>query len=298
MSITSFIVKRMFARGDKKRDKGLVPPESISTISDIHYGSHQKWQLLDLHFPNTRENKFPTIINIHGGAWVYGDKKIYAPYCMNLAEAGFAVINASYRLAPDHHFPCQIEDVALIVQWVIDHAEEYHLDLDNLFVIGDSVGAHLASMYCCICLNPSYAKQFPILEQYKKIVPKALVLNCGLYEMASEINRKESFLPKLLKDLLGRKVEERDLQQLSPILYLTKDFPTCYVMTGNQDFLREQSYLFKEACLEQGISLRLREYGTENEPQGHVFHLDLRNPVGNQCRQEEIHFIRTHLTIK
>ena len=69
---------------------------------------------------------------------------------MNLAEAGFTVINASYRLAPNHHFHAQIEDVALIVQWVIDHAEEYHLDLDNLFMIGDSVGAHLASMYCCI----------------------------------------------------------------------------------------------------------------------------------------------------
>lgn len=116
--------------------------------------------------------------------------------------------------------------------------------------------------------------------------------------MASEINKQDSFLPKLLKDLLGRKVEERDLQQLNPIFYQTNDFPPCYVMTGNQDFLREQSYLLKEACLEQGISLRLREYGTENEPQGHVFHLDLRNPVGNQCRQEEIHFFRTQLTIK
>lgn len=79
-------------------------------------------------------------------------------------------------------------------------------------MIGDSVGAHLTTMYCCICLNPSYANQFPILEQYKKIVPKALVLNCGLYEMASEIIKKDSFLPKLLKDFLGRKVEEGDLQ--------------------------------------------------------------------------------------
>lgn len=76
MPVTSFIVKRMFTRGDKKRDKDIVLPESISTISDIHYGSHKKWQLLDLHFPNHRENKFPIIINIHGGAWVYGDKKI------------------------------------------------------------------------------------------------------------------------------------------------------------------------------------------------------------------------------
>lgn len=51
MSVTSFIVKMMFTRGDRKRDKDLVPPESISTISDIHYGSDKKWQLLDIHHP-------------------------------------------------------------------------------------------------------------------------------------------------------------------------------------------------------------------------------------------------------
>ena len=296
MSITSFIVKRMFARGDKKRDKDLVLPECISTISDITYGPDKKWQCLDVHQPKNRRQKLPTIINIHGGAWVYGDKKIYAPYCMNLAEAGFAVINASYRLATNHHFPAQIEDVALIVQWVLDHAEDYQLDLDNLFMIGDSVGAQLATMYCCICLNPSYRKEFPVLAKYKKIRPKAMVLNCGLYEMASAMSKKDSFLPKLLKDLLGRKAQEQDLQQLSPLFHLTKDFPPCYVMTGNQDFLREQSYLLRDVFLDLGVSFQFRDYGTECEPQSHVFHLDLRNPVGNQCRQEEIAFLRSYVS--
>lgn len=296
MSLTGYIVKRMFAVGDKKRDKDIVLPNTVSTTSDVSYGSHQKWQILDLHRPKNSKNKLPIIINIHGGAWVYGDKKIYAPYCMTLAEAGFAVINASYRLAPKHRFPCQIEDVVLIVQWVLDNAEEYHLNLDNLFIIGDSVGAQLASMYSCICLNPSYAKQFPILEKCKKIVPKAMVLNCGLYEMASEMSKKDSFLPKLLKDLLGRKVTTQDVQQLSPIFYIPKDFPPSYIMTSNKDFLREQSYLLKEVFLDKDVSFKLKDYGTECEPQSHVFHLDLRNPVGNQCRQEEITFLRSYIS--
>ena len=213
---------------------------------------------------------------------------------MNLAEAGFAVINASYRLAPNHHFPAQLEDVALIVQWGLGHTEEYHLDLDNLFMIGDSVGTQLAAMYCCICLNPSYRKGFPILEKYKKIMPKAMVLNCGLYEMASEMSKKDSFLPKLLKDLLGRKAQEQDLQQLSPLFHLSKDFPPCYVMTGNQDFLSEQSYLLRDVFLDLGVPFQFREYGTKCEPQSHVFHLDLRNPVGKNVDKKKSVSLKTN----
>lgn len=118
-----------------------------------------------------------------------------------------------------------------------------------------------------------------------------------MYEMASEMSKKDSFLPKLLKDLLGRKVTTQDVQQLSPIFYIPKDFPPSYIMTSNQDFLREQSYLLKEAFLDKGVSFKLKDYGTECEPQSHVFHLDLRNPVGNQCRQEEISFLKDQFTI-
>ena len=42
---------------------------------------------------------------------------------------GFAVVNASYRLAPKHTFPAPLEDVGAMVEWVVDHAEEYGLDV-------------------------------------------------------------------------------------------------------------------------------------------------------------------------
>ena len=54
-------------------------------------------------------------------------------------------------------FPAPLEDVGAMVEWVVDHAEEYGLDLSNLFFVGDSAGAHLATAYTAVQLNEAYA---------------------------------------------------------------------------------------------------------------------------------------------
>ena len=105
MSLTSHIVRTLFTIGDLKRDLGWVPPTDVEAIENVSYGSCDKWHLLDLYRPKDTEGKLPVLLNIHGGAWVYADKKVYAPYCMYLATQGFAVVNASYRLAPKHTVP-------------------------------------------------------------------------------------------------------------------------------------------------------------------------------------------------
>ena len=116
MSLTSHIVRTLFTIGDLKRDLGWVPPTDVEAIENVSYGSCDKWHLLDLYRPKDAEGKLPVLLNIHGGAWVYGDKKVYAPYCMYLATQGFAVVNASYRLAPKHTFPAPLEDVGAMVE--------------------------------------------------------------------------------------------------------------------------------------------------------------------------------------
>ena len=63
-----------------------------------------KWQKLDVYRQKDATGKLPVIVSVHGGGWVYGDKERYQFYCMDLAERGFAVVNFSYRLAPEYKF--------------------------------------------------------------------------------------------------------------------------------------------------------------------------------------------------
>lgn len=100
MSIASHIVRTLFTIGDLKRDIGWKKPGNVDSVENLSYGQEDKWHLLDVYRPRKASGPLPVIINILEAAGICGDKKVYAPYCMYLASRGFAVVNASYRLAP------------------------------------------------------------------------------------------------------------------------------------------------------------------------------------------------------
>ena len=292
MSITSHIVRMLFTIGDLKRDLGWVPPTDVEAIENVSYGSCDKWHLLDLYRPKDTEGKLPVLLNIHGGAWVYGDKKVYAPYCMYLATQGFAVVNASYRLAPKHTFPAPLEDVGTMVEWVVDHAEDYGLDLSNLFFVGDSAGAHLATAYTAVQLNEAYANSFPGIKVDARFVPKGLLLNCGVFDMEVEWKKQGRALTPFLTDLLGEKPTIEAVKQMSPAQYITSGFPPVHLTTSNGDFLRKHSYRLKEVLEKKGVEVAFKEYGEKKKPQGHVFHLNLKNKVGQECNADQLEFVK------
>ena len=292
MSITSHIVRTLFTIGDLKRDLGCVPPTNVEAVENVSYGSCDKWHLLDLYRPKDAEGKLPVLLNIHGGAWVYGDKKVYAPYCMYLATQGFAVVNASYRLAPKHTFPAPLEDVGAMVEWVVDHAEEYGLDVSNLFFVGDSAGAHLATAYTAIQLNEAYAKSFPGIKVDERFIPKGLLLNCGVFDIEVEWKKQGRALTPFLTDLLGEKPTVESVKQMSPAQFITSDFPSVHLTTSNGDFLRKHSYRLKEVLEKKSVEVVFKEYGEKKKPQGHVFHLNLKNKVGQECNADQLEFVK------
>ncbi len=292
MSLTSHIVRTLFTIGDLKRDLGWVPPTNVEAVENVSYGSCDKWHLLDLYRPKDAEGKLPVLLNIHGGAWVYGDKKVYAPYCMYLATQGFAVVNASYRLAPKHTFPAPLEDVGAMVEWVVDHAEEYGLDVSNLFFVGDSAGAHLATAYTAIQLNEAYAKSFPGIKVDERFIPKGLLLNCGVFDIEVEWKKQGRALTPFLTDLLGEKPTVESVKQMSPAQFITSDFPSVHLTTSNGDFLRKHSYRLKEVLEKKSVEVVFKEYGEKKKPQGHVFHLNLKNKVGQECNADQLEFVK------
>lgn len=292
MSITSHIVRTLFTIGDLKRDLGWKKPRNVDSVENISYAEDDKWHLLDVYRPRKATGPLPVIVNIHGGARVYGDKKVYAPYCMYLASHGFAVINASYRLAPRHTFPAPLEDVGKMVEWVFHHADEYGLDLSNFFFVGDSAGAHLATAYTAIQLNEDYAKKFPEIKVAKSFIPKGLLLNCGVFDMEAEWKKQGRALIPFLTDLLGEKPTVEAVKQMSPAQYMTSNFPPVHLTTSNGDFLRKHSYRLKEVLEKKGVEVVFKEYGEKKKPQGHVFHLNLKNKVGQQCNADQLQFVK------
>lgn len=292
MSIPGRVLRFICRRSDEKRDAGLVTPDDIRRYDDICYGPDPVWNLLDVYRPKAAEGVLPVIVSVHGGGWVYGDKERYQYYCMSLAQRGFAVVNYTYRLAPKHRHPAPLEDTAGVFAWLKEHAEEYGLDRENVFAVGDSAGAQLLSMYACLCRDREFAGEFPFCVP-EGSCPKAVALNCGVYRI--EKSRETGLISLLMADYLPGRGTAEELRQISVIEHVTADFPPAFIMTGEGDFLAGQALPFAEKLQSLGVRAEYHYYGDSEHVLGHVFHCNIRMPEAQRCNDEECSFFRGFL---
>lgn len=282
-------IRAEWARSDAIRDAGLTTPAEVERFDDIPYGADARWQRLDLYRPRAkREAPWPVIVSIHGGGWVYGDKELYQFYCMDLARRGFAVVNFTYRLAPEFKYPAALEDANAVFHWTLEHAARYGLDAKRVFAVGDSAGAHLLALYACVCTNPAYAARYDF-EPPEGFVPTAVALNCGVYAMA------EGDENPLMAELLPGGPTPEALALITPLHHVTPAFPPAIVMTSTGDYLRAQAPLMARKLEENDVRFSYLFYGDHENRPGHVFHCDMRSPDGQRCNDEECDFFRRFL---
>ncbi|KAJ8759546.1 hypothetical protein K2173_007170 [Erythroxylum novogranatense] len=94
--------------------------------------------------------RLPVVFYFHGGGFAYfsPDSKRTDGFCYRLAgELSAFVISVNYRLAPEHRYPCQLDDCFDSLKFVdnnnIDGFSSY-ANLTNCFLAGDSAGGNLA----------------------------------------------------------------------------------------------------------------------------------------------------------
>ena len=95
-------------------------------------------------YSGSETTKAPCIIVIHGGSWSSGDSKQLPHLNSYLANRGYHVAAINYRLAPLHKFPAPIEDTKDALKYLVQHAEQLHIDTTNLVLLGRSAGAQIA----------------------------------------------------------------------------------------------------------------------------------------------------------
>lgn len=291
MSLAAKGIAMMFEKADNKRDEGLTTPEAIERFDDLVYGDNSKWQVLDVYRPKQdRDSILPVIISVHGGGWVYGDKERYQYYCMSLAERGFAVVNFTYRLAPEFKFPTPVEDTNLVFSWVLEHAEKYKMDKENIFAVGDSAGANTLALYTAICTNPSYASKYDF-NTPDGFVPKAIALNSGVYWLNIDGGISDPTV-MLIDDFLAQGEQEEQVDLLNVLKHVNEDYPPTFLMTSVKDFLKYQTPAMVSRLTQAEIPFVYRFYSDPEKTLDHVFHCDIRNDYAKLCNDEECDFFK------
>ncbi|MBR1861981.1 MAG: alpha/beta hydrolase [Lachnospiraceae bacterium] len=311
-------MRAAWAASDARRDAGLTEPESLEKFRDISYGPYDKWNLLDVYIPKDinsnaklqKENNesgckggsnqdstaqglsFPVIVNIHGGGYFYGDKELYRFYAMHIAEAGFAVVNFNYRLAPEFRFPAPLEDAMAVMHWIRENADKYGLDEKNIFIVGDSAGAQITSQFACIFTNPDYAELFG-LKAPEGTVLRAISLACGMYRMPERAHSERD--DQIMKDYLGT-MELLDDPRVELHSNITDGYPPAYIFSAYNDFLLTECKPMADFLSGKGIETKMKIYGSREEKDvAHVFHCNMRLAEGEKANKDQLDFFKEHI---
>lgn len=116
------------------------PPERIAYAS-----AELTQQRLDIYTPATGDAPYPTVFMIHGGGFVSGGLDTLTLLARLLQAEGYAVVNITYRLVPRWLHPAAVEDSFCALAWMTQHADEYGLDLERVFLLGESAGGYLVT---------------------------------------------------------------------------------------------------------------------------------------------------------
>jgi acetyl esterase/lipase len=99
---------------------------------------------------------FPTLLDVHGGAWHDKDRFANVPMCQAVAGSGVLVVAIDMRNSPEAPYPGSVQDANYGVRWLKMKAREWKGDPENLGVLGSSSGGHVAELLAMRPRDPRY----------------------------------------------------------------------------------------------------------------------------------------------
>ena len=115
-------------------------------IADVEYLSHGNTPLLARLFKPRGSGPFPIMVELHGGAWVRGNRLNGDAANGALAKNGVIVAALDFRVPPEATYPASLADIHYGIRWCKTQAEAWNGRPDRIGAMGTSSGAHQAML--------------------------------------------------------------------------------------------------------------------------------------------------------
>lgn len=284
----AFLIRAVFDRGaaDTLAEmRPYAPRTGIDTQNNLAYSDGGSSRF-DWFSPAGNGTPLPTVVWIHGGAWLSGGRADVDPYMRLLAERGMTAISLDYPISPESTYPTALEQINLALEYLTRNAATYRIDPDKFVLAGDSAGAQLASQIAALTTNPGYADAIGIRPALRAPQLKGVVLNCGIFDL-TDIPTTRGItgwgFKTALWAYLGTKrwPGSAESAQMSTLHHVTDAFPPTWISGGNGDALTAgQSKPFAATLEGLGVEVTPVFYSASHSPSlphEYQFHLDLQD---------------------
>jgi acetyl esterase/lipase len=281
----ALLIRGMFQRAANETVAEMQPyaeKVSVDARLDLAYGDGPD-ERFDLFRPVGVRGALPTVVWIHGGAWISGSKENVDPYARILAAEGYTTVTLDYTVGPEAAYPTAIRQLDDALAHLVADADELGIDPDRIVIAGDSAGANLSSQLAAMITSPEYAAEVGIEPSLSPQQLRGVVLNCGIYD-TSGIPAIPGLIGWGFRTALWAYIGERDWsstaadRRMSTIDWVTADFPSTWISGGNGDALTDvQSEPLARKLEGLGVDVTSVFYPADHEPSlphEYQFHLN------------------------
>jgi len=234
---------------------------------------------------------------VHGGGFVAGDKKELANYCRVLASKGYIVAAPNYARPPRARYPGPLNQVNAALAFLIRNADRYDIDTANLFLAGDSGGAHIAAQLACAVTNKAYADVLHIAPAIYPARLKGVLLYCGPYNTAlvNFDSKFGGFLRTVMWSYFGQKdfANAPGFDSFSVTNYVSGAFPSTFISVGNDDPLGPHSHELAARLGSRGVKVDSLFFPAGYSPGlAHEYQFDLDLQAAKEALDRSTRFLQ------
>lgn len=296
--------KYLMDRGDKKFLRQTQKFGTYNTFKNVTYFGndiYSRSNLLDAYMPVNDKNGY-TIINVHGGGYFQGDKDYSEVYCSYFVSKGFTVININYSLINNKEnidIRKQIFDIVMAFNFIYDRRIEYDIDLNNVFLMGDSAGGHLAILASLVLEDEELQKYYNI----PFVTPlrfRAIETSSPMYDYVELCKKaKKYFYPCGVAALFSKHYKDIGFLNKNSLKTYVENtaysFPPIFLLTCENDFFKEESIKFYLALKKRNAQYIYYFENSVNKYVGHIFnHFNFDKKEINEANDKIIAFFESH----
>lgn len=204
--------------------------------------------------PKIRIDRRPTVLILPGGGYEWKSEREAEPVALQLMTRGCNAAVLWYSTEPTR-FPIALREVGKAMQLLHQNAEEWHIDTDQILVMGFSAGGHLAASYGVYWNHPEYAADPSVAKFYQ---PAGLILAYPVITSDEQYSHEGS-----IRNILGEDYGKADAMDVVSLeRHVGPQVPRTFVWNTVTDnsVPAMNSVLFVQALMQAGVSVEFHMY--------------------------------------